>query len=367
VKVVYVSSLDSGGPVSHLYDLAPAVAELGPQVRVLCGSEQVAASFRKLGLESTALPLGHKLDLRAAATFWPELRRADIVHTHDRRAGLLVRPQVPLVGARPVHTLHGVPDEIFGLVGRSSPSLLPEGSTLRRLWLLHGLLRLEAILSRIGTLVVPSDALARFLTAHGFSGKRMVVIPNGIRVERREPPPFHDPPVLGTAAILIQRKGVDVLLDACARLRAPVRLSVFGDGPLRGMLEDRAGRLGVHAVFHGHASDARSRLAEIDIFVLASRGENMPIAILEAMALAVPVVATRVGGVPELVVDNLTGVLVEPDDVDSLAAALDELLADPSRAANLGRAGAERAGEEFDQAKLAACTVELYERLLEQK
>ena len=363
MKVVYVSSLSSGGPVSHVRDLAPAVAELVTEVRVLCSDEGAAASFRRLGLEAKALPLAHKLDLRGGVRFWNEVRGADIVHTHDRRAGLLVRPQAALAGARAVHTLHGVPDEVFGLVG-SSPSLSPDVSRLRVLWLLHGLLRAEAALSRIGTTVVPSHALARFLTEHGFSPKRMVVIPNGIVTRRGEPTPFHDPPLLATAAVLTHRKGLDVLLEACARLQAPTRIAVFGDGPLRGVLSGRAASLGLDAVFHGHVADPWERLAEADVFVLPSRAENMPIAILEAMALALPVVATRVGGVPELVADGETGLLVDPDDAAGLANALDSLLSDPRRAAAMGRAGAARAAEDFDQAKLALRTVQLYERLV---
>jgi glycosyltransferase involved in cell wall biosynthesis len=325
VKVVYVSSLSSGGPVSHVRDLAPAVAELVTEVRVLCSDEGAAASFRRLGLEAKALPLAHKLDLRGGVRFWNEVRGADIVHTHDRRAGLLVRPQAALAGARAVHTLHGVPDEVFSLVGSS---------------------------------------LARFLTEHGFSPKRMVVIPNGIVTRRGEPTPFHDPPLLATAAVLTHRKGLDVLLEACARLQAPTRIAVFGDGPLRGVLSGRAASLGLDAVFHGHVADPWERLAEADVFVLPSRAENMPIAILEAMALALPVVATRVGGVPELVADGETGLLVDPDDAAGLANALDSLLSDPRRAAAMGRAGAARAAEDFDQAKLALRTVQLYERLV---
>ncbi len=364
MRVVYASSLAAGGPVSHLLDLAPRVAELGVDVKVLCADESVAERFRQLGLEASARPLRHKLDLAGAVRLWPELEGADVVHTHDRRTGLLLRPQAKPAGAQAVHTLHGVPDEIFGLVGRNGAPFPPGVSPTRVAWLLHGLLRIEALLSHLSAVVVPSRALARFLVDRGFPARRIVVIPNGITVRRTEPGPPNDPPVVGTAAILEHRKGLDVLIDACARIRPPVRLEVFGEGSLRAELEARAERGGVDARFHGHVADLRGRLEALDVFVLPSRAENLPVAILEAMALALPVVATRVGGVPEVVADGETGILVEPDDPQALADAIAALAADPARRVALGSAGARRAAERFDAAELARRTVCLYESLL---
>jgi glycosyltransferase involved in cell wall biosynthesis len=110
--------------------------------------------------------------------------------------------------------------------------------------------------------------------------------------------------------------------------------------------------------------DAPARLGELDVFVLPARAENLPMAILEAMAWAVPVVATRVGGVPELVVDGATGLLVRPDDREALASALEALVADPGLRSSLGRAGAQRVATEFDSALVARRMVALYEELL---
>jgi hypothetical protein len=103
--------------VSHLLTLAPRVAEEGVDVHVLCFTDEVAEEFRRRGVPATVVPVRHKLDLIGAGRLWPHLEHADVVHTHDRRAGLLARPQGRLRGAHVVHTLHGLPEEIATWVG----------------------------------------------------------------------------------------------------------------------------------------------------------------------------------------------------------------------------------------------------------
>ena len=105
------------------------------------------------------------------------------------------------------------------------------------------------------------------------------------------------------------------------------------------------------------------RLRELDVLVQPSRADNFPLAVLEAMAAGVPVVATRVGGIPELVLDGETGLLVEPESPTALAEALDGLAASPERRRGLGRRGRERAGEEFSPELTARRTVALYRDL----
>jgi len=364
VRVVYACSLTAGGPLTHLRDLAPNVAAEGVDVRVVCADEDIAETFRTAGVEAVARPLRNKLDASGITRTWPELAGADIVHTHDRRTGLLVRPLARGRRARSVHTFHGVPDELFGRVGRQAPIEDPTASRARLLWLEHGLLRMEALLSYLGTVIVPSQALADYVVARGFPRTRLHVIPNGISVRRREPAPAHDPVVIGTAALLERRKGIDVLLEASARMSTPHRLVVYGDGPLRAELESVARDLVAPADFTGFVSDIEEKIAELDVFVLPSRGENLPIAILEAMAAAVPVVATRVGGVPEVVVDGETGLLVEPEDAAELAEALDRVASDEAFRRRLGQAGATRIVERFDAGSAARQMVELYRKLV---
>jgi glycosyltransferase involved in cell wall biosynthesis len=362
LKVVYASSLERGGPLSHLRDLAPHVAGRGVDVTVLCASEAVAAGFRETGVEAVAVPLRHKLDLAGAARVWRHLE-ADVVHTHDRRAGLLVRPQGRARAAHVVHTLHGLPEEIALRVGRDDRPLPPGVSRARLTWLLHGYLRIESILGRLGTIVVPSEAMRRFLVQHGFASRRIHVIPSGVSILPAKTRPAREPVVAAIAANLEYWKGIDVLLEACTHVRHPVRLEIFGDGSQRASLESRARQLRIDATFHGFVDDLRRRLDDVDMFVLPSRAENFPIAILEAMASGLPVVATRVGGVPELVADGETGLLVDPGDPRQLAAAIDRFAADPELRRALGEHGARRAAERFDPEQIAGRMVELYERL----
>jgi glycosyltransferase involved in cell wall biosynthesis len=361
MRVVYVCSLERYGPLTHLLDLAPTVARLGPDVVVACASDAVAADFHARGVDATAMPLAHKFDLGGANRLRPLLAGADIVHTHDRRAGLLARTQARLLAAACVHTFHGVPDEIFGLVGGADTMIPPHVSRVRSAWLRYGVVGIEAGLARLGTTVVPSEALRRFLLAHRFPSSRMVLIPYGVEQRRTEPQQRHDPLRVATASNLEYRKGVDVLLESCARVKFPMHLDVYGEGSLREDLEAQAARLGIQSRFHGWVADTPSVLREADLFVLATRGDNLPVAVLEAMSLALPVVATRIGGLPELIVDEQTGLLVEPDDVDGLAAAIDRIAGDEELRTRLARGTAERVRRHFAADAVARQMVDLYE------
>jgi len=363
VKVVYVSTLSRGGPVSHLRLLAPSVARAGADVHVVCGDPAVGAGFAELGLEVSVVPARHKLDAAAVGRFWPVLRAADLVHTHDRRAGLLARTTGRMRGASVVHTYHGLPEEIAVQLGRPALRSAPGTSSARRFWLLHGYLRIEAALARLGTVVSPSRAMAAFLARHGIPPERIHVLPNAIDMRRSAPGPARTPLVVGTAANLEYWKGLDTLLTALGRVGHAMRLEVFGEGSDRGKLERQASELGLDARFHGAVSDVRDRLVDLDVFVLPSRAENFPISVLEALAAALPVVATRVGGIPEMIEDGETGLLVEPDDAGALAAALDRLAGDEEERRRLGRAGAERARTAFDADEAGRRMLALYEGL----
>jgi len=366
MRVVYVSTIERGGPLTHLRQLAPRVAADGVDVLVLCASEDVAESFRGLDVAAEALPVAHKLDLRGAAALWPHLRGADVVHTHDRRAGLFGRLAGRMRQARVVHTLHGMPEEIAARIGRDGAPDPPGVSRARIAWLVHGYLRIESALTRLGHVVAPSQALVDFLLAHGFPSRRVRQIPPGIEPAPQDAPrPEHEALVAGVAANLEYWKGVDVLLDAAPLVRSPLRLEIYGAGSLRDELERRAGEAGVDARFHGFVPDTRAAFAGLDVLLQPSRADNMPFAVLEAMAAGLPVVGTRVGGIPELIADGETGVVVEPDDPVALATALDDLAGDPVRRVELGRNGRARVESHFSAEEVAHRTVALYRELCE--
>ena len=287
------------------------------------------------------------------------------MHTHDRRAGLFGRVAGRLRGARVLHTLHGMPEEIAARIGRPDAPDPPGVSRGRLAWLEHGHLPLEAGLTRLGHVVSPSQAMADFLLAHGFSPRLLHVIPLGV-----EPGPVRAPReqgalVAGVAANLEFWKGIDLLIEAARLVDAPVRLEIFGAGSLRETLERQADAAGVDARFHGLVADLRTRLPQLDVLVQPSRADNLPLSILEAMAAGLPVIGTRVGGIPELVVDGVTGFVVEPESPRALANALEQLAASPERLEELGGNGAERVTEHFSSEDVARRMVALYEELCE--
>lgn len=365
MKIAYVSSLGMTGPSRHMLDLAEHVARLGHDVEVIVGAEDVSEEAERLGLTVRKVPLRHKFDVRGARSLAPALRSLDVVHSHDRRAGLFARMAVRGHRAVAVHTFHGLPDELAIEVGRGvPPPRLAGTSVAQQMRARHVTVRAERWLSRLGTTVVPSRALQGWLAAHGFPADRMVVIPYGVDVLQDPWPVDHDPPRFATAAYLDQRKAVDVLVEAAGHTKAPLRLDIYGEGPARASLEARARALGVETVFHGFVADFRARRVDYDVFVLSTRGDNLPVAILEAMAAAAPVIATRVGGIPEQVLDGETGLLVPPDDPHALAEAMDRLAGDSYLRRSMGLAGRARIATVFDPRRVASEMTSLYEWLV---
>lgn len=247
---------------------------------------------------------------------------------------------------------------------------------MRVLWLEHlvagqALLRnplrgLFAALSSLARVVVVSEAVAASLAAAGVPRGRVEIVTPGIEpgeYERAEP--RRGAPVVACIARLHREKNVALLVRAFARVRAEIpeaRLVIFGDGPERGALERLAAALGLGGAveFRGYVEGAGRRCGEAAVLAVPSSRESFGIAALEAMACGVPVVAARVGGLPELVLDGETGLLVPPEDEKALAKALVGLLRDPERAAGLGAAGRERALTRFTAAKMLSA----WDRLL---
>lgn len=163
-------------------------------------------------------------------------------------------------------------------------------------------------------------------------------------------------------------KGVDVLLQALARIKETVpgkidvSLDAMGTGTLEEELQELAGQLGIgdRVRFLGYLPDAATRLAQYDVFCLPSREDMCPLVCVEAMSQALPVVATTVGGLPELVVEGETGLLVPADDVQALATALLALAENPVWRRQMGDAGRRRFEECFTQEHMARQTWEIY-------
>lgn len=149
---------------------------------------------------------------------------------------------------------------------------------------------------------------------------------------------------------LVLGKGLTLLFEAMAGLDVDTELVLVGDGPERSRLERRAGELGVRVRFAGAVGqdEIRRHYAEADVFCLPSFAEGVPVVLMEAMAMGLPVVATRISGIPELVDDGATGLLVPPARADELASALAELASDPGRREAMGAAARDAVVERYD-------------------
>lgn len=221
--------------------------------------------------------------------------------------------------------------------------------------------------SRLAAHVAVGERTAREIeAAASLPPGSVATIPNGVPDRPLAAVARYAPgPTVGTIARLDPVKGIDVLVRALARL-PEVTLVVVGDGPERAALERLAVELGVgeRVVWTGWLDDARGRLGAFDVFALPSRREGQGIAAVEAMLAELPVVASRVDSVPEVVEDGRTGVLVPPEDPSALAAAITGLLESPEWAVEMGRRARARARERFGPERMARRYEDLYRRLV---
>jgi glycosyltransferase involved in cell wall biosynthesis len=187
-------------------------------------------------------------------------------------------------------------------------------------------------------------------------------VPSG-RLARSEP--RGDGATVMSLGRLEHQKGFDVLLDALAQVPTG-RLLLVGDGRQRRALEERAHSLGLadRVRLTGWVENPRTLMAEVDVFALPSRFEGFPLSVVEAMLAGLPVVAADVGSVREAVIHDQTGLLIDPDDADALAAALERLLGDETERRRLGEAARELARTRFVADGMARAYAELYRELV---
>lgn len=222
---------------------------------------------------------------------------------------------------------------------------------------------LYAALSRLALVVTVSSAAADSLAAVGIDRARVRIVPPGV-APRGAPAKPIGAPVIGAISRLSREKNVSLLLKAFALVAKEIpetSLSIYGDGPERGDLAREAEALGIGAktTFHGHVPGVASRCGEFDVLAVPSSRESFGLAALETMACGLPIVATRVGGLPELIIDGETGMLVPPEDERAMADALLKVLRDPVLAARLGEAGRARAANLFSEKKMHSAWIEL--------
>jgi len=232
----------------------------------------------------------------------------------------------------------------------------------------------RATLRLAGYVVVNTEAVGQRLRAGGIAADRIFLIPNGVDLSRftsaaGSAAARSGRVSVGTLAVLRPEKAVADLVRAAPLVRArcpAVRFVIWGDGPCRPALERLVRELGLEEVveLRGTTAQPEAALRDLDIFVLPSLSEACPNALLETMAMGLPVVATRVGGIPALVEDGRTGLLVPPGDPSALARAIAGLIEDPVRAAAMAARAREHVRNDFGLDRMLVGLQVLYDRAL---
>lgn len=323
---------------------------------LVCGAGEETLLSEARGLAEAVHRIGDLVreirpasDLSAAASLFRLFlrERPDVVHAHTYKAGATAVPAARAAGVPVViFSPHG---HIFA-PGARIPGV-PEGRGKR------GLLRwvMRAVHAAAHRVTVLSEKDLREHLALGLSGpSRYRVIRNGIPLDRfppREPRPRGEAPVIGSVGRFTEEKGHRILIEALVGVRRflpGARLVLVGSGPLEGAFRRLVRERGLdEAVVFAGERDSAGILPAFDLFVLPSLYEGQGLAILEAMAVGCPVIASDVGGVRDVVRDGETGMLVPPGDPGGLAEAVVKLWADPGRAAALAERARRVVREEF--------------------
>jgi glycosyltransferase involved in cell wall biosynthesis len=353
IRVTHVAlQLATGGMEKLLVEFARHADSRRFQLRfiVLGARGPVAPEIEACGWEVCAMDAPPGLQPSLVWRLAQRLRqgRSDIVHTHNTRPLLYAGPAARLAGAvAVVHTRHGQ----------------RHGATRRQ----NALFRLAGRCA--DRVVCVSENSANLSAAEGIRSQSLRTIHNGIDVSRFSytGPRPHGPAVL--VGRLTPEKDVATLLRAVAEIkhaRPSFRLQIAGTGPQSDDLKSLARGLSLenHVEFLGEVQDVPALLARASLFVLSSLTEGIALTILEAMARGLPVVATRVGGNPEVVVNEVTGLLVSAADPGQLAHALLRVHSDPILARRMGEAGRRRVEQQFDVRNMVAQYQSLYLEVL---
>ncbi len=299
----------------------------------------------------------------------------------DRCVPQRLRELAASTGAEVVHA-HGYKADVYSFIAFrvGGPALVSTCHT----WYDNDLaLRAYGVLDRYvlrrfaGVLAVSPEVEERLLAA-GVESKRVRVIRNGVALEafacgpqaRAQRRAYGAPLRVGLVGRFAPEKGIDVFLHAVARVKASfpeAQFAVAGDGPDRPSLEALRSQLNLAktVAMPGEERDMAGFYASLDLLVSASRQEGLPVALLEGMASGLPVVATRVGAVPQVVADGVTGLLVEPENSGALAEAMNRMLDSPGLRESFGRAGQALVRETFSAARMTEDYLALYQQVLE--
>lgn len=361
--------LDFGGLENLLVERINRMPPERYRHAVICltGYTDFAARITRPGVELHALHKRPGLSLATHADLWKLLRRLKptIVHSYNLAA----------VEYAPAAMLAGVPVRINGMHGRDASD--PDGSNRK-----HNMLRRLMLPFYDACYANSAEMLAWSRAVVGVPDHKSCLLANGIDADKFSCEGDAVRP-FGAGALVIGSVGrvQDVkdhatlvrafvaLRERMPALRPRLRLAIVGGGPLLAALRVQAQQAGIADAcwFPGARSDVAAILRGFDIFVLSSIAEGTPGSALEAMASGLPVVGTRVGGIPEVVDEGVTGLLVPPSDAHAMAEALARYAAAPELARQHGRAGRERVQRHYNMTAMVAAYQSLYDTLCERK
>ena len=303
------------------------------------------------------LPMRGRFDLQPVLQLVRHIREQEyrLVHTHTPRGALIGRLASALAGVPLVHHVHSPTNRDTTHPWRNRVNAFTERLSL----------------CGVSAIIAVSHSLGRWAAERGLPGRRISVVPNGVPAAKSlavRTPPAHDW-TLGMVALFRPRKGLEVLLEALAQLRAtglPIRLRAVGSfetETYRAEILERVARLNLASAVDwiGFTTKVSAELAQMDLFVLPSLfGEGLPMVVLEAMAAGVPIVATRVEGVPEVIRDGHDGLLVEPGNVAELVASISRVVRGQLDWQTLRQAAYERQREKFSDHSMAEGVAKVY-------
>lgn len=358
-----------GGVSSYLWDLLTWLSRCGVDVELgSVGpnhlSQIFSAARAEFGVAEIGSVEGGPIAQALAIKKYIELTRADVVHVHSLPPALLVGAL--LSDAVPVAHIH-----------ESPPASLQTAPLFSKMSVIRRVMR-PLMLRRFDLVLTCSESARQFAQrAYGISGERVVTLMNAVDTKRLQASAANHSAssndcttVFGFLGRLAAEKNLRFLLGALSLLSDSEKrwhLKIAGDGPLRTSLEEEVVALGISSQvsFVGIVCDAAAFLSDIDVLVQPSLTEGLGMSIIEAMAVEVPAVATRVGGVPECISHEETGLLVPPDDERAFADACARLVADKEFRAALGRQARLIAERRFNIEDTAEALIGHYTALLQ--
>lgn len=362
LRVMHVINGEHFSGAERVQDhLANELPQLAVAVEFACVKPDRFPQMRTSTVPLHDVGMRHKFDFGAVRTLMRLARERDvqILHAHTPRSAMIAARAARKLKLPFVFHVHSP-------TSRDSTRWITN-------WCNHAI---EWWSIRQATRIVTvSDTLREHTIRSGINGAKVTVVANGVprRAPVKRPPLSRETITLGTIALFRPRKGTEVLLDALAQLKSAghnVRLRAIGGFETeeygRSLL-DRTRTLGLESCVEwtGFTRDIDAALETLDLFVLPSLfGEGMPMVVLEAMAAGVPVVATSVEGVPQVITDQQHGRLAEPASATSLASVIAELLNDRDQTRRLGEQGRERQRECFSDRSMAEGVAKVYRSIL---